>query len=340
MLAGETDLSAFLKRTLPVVSVDGRFPIENPFTGHTSGYLKGRVCFGTAQQILTWSKTIRAVIELQGIIRGVSSRQHFGGFIPAKPRANFMLNRSLAEDLSSVDNRSEFQSTTPTVTPGIRVTGLDDNTADDLNFYEMVQDQDDFGRRVLTVVNRKNEKATLHFSHSDDETHDTSDQHEEHTGVSDIESVANYVANTSPYRGVDADDKTVLLQNDNPSEAVQRDKIAYAEKNVQVNAFELEQIKMVSCSIQTTPPENLPDDDEGNDQLGDIISTVDVGCDAMEDTDTPGETCQFAEKAIQVDPSELGLHIEMVARSVQTVPVPEESIQIEPAYFDRCGYSW
>ncbi|KAK1935228.1 hypothetical protein P3T76_010994 [Phytophthora citrophthora] len=132
MLAGETDLSAFLKRTLPVVSVDGRFPIENPFTGHTSGYLKGRVCFGTAQQILTWSKTIRAVIELQGIIRGVSSRQHFGGFIPAKPRANFMLNRSLSEDLSSVDNRSEFQSTTPTVTPGIRVTGLDDNTADEM----------------------------------------------------------------------------------------------------------------------------------------------------------------------------------------------------------------
>ncbi|KAG1696180.1 hypothetical protein DVH05_018713 [Phytophthora capsici] len=174
------------------------------------------------------------------------------------------------------------------------------------------------------------ENIDLEFPIFDIDPHGIGEQHEEHAGGSDIELVANSVTHSSLDRDIDAH---MLLQNNDRSETVQHDKVLYAEKTVQVDTFELEQIEMVSCSIQTMPDENLLDEDifanngEGNDQLGDIISTVDVGCDAMEDMNSPRDACRFTEKAIQVDPSELGLQIEMVPCSVQTVP--EEIIQFE-----------
>ncbi|KAL3667216.1 hypothetical protein V7S43_007451 [Phytophthora oleae] len=149
--ADETDLSTVLKQTLPVVSVDDRFPIENPFTGQTSGYLRGRICLGTAEQILTWSKTIRAVIKVQGILRGVSFRQHFRGFISATPRPDLILDEPQSVELSSVDNRSESQSTAPTLAPGIRVTGFKDNSADDLKAYETVPESCEW-RAILRTI--------------------------------------------------------------------------------------------------------------------------------------------------------------------------------------------
>lgn len=49
--SGEVDLLSYSKNTIPPVSVDGRFAIENPFTGHAAGYLQVRVCVGTAEQV-------------------------------------------------------------------------------------------------------------------------------------------------------------------------------------------------------------------------------------------------------------------------------------------------
>ncbi|KAE9358974.1 hypothetical protein PR003_g1001 [Phytophthora rubi] len=47
----EVDLLGYRKQILPIASVDGKFAIENPFTGHVAGYLHVRVSMGTAEQV-------------------------------------------------------------------------------------------------------------------------------------------------------------------------------------------------------------------------------------------------------------------------------------------------
>ncbi|KAG6586506.1 C2 domain [Phytophthora cinnamomi] len=63
----EVGLLGYSKQILPIASVDGKFAIENPFTGYVAGYLQVRTCVGTAEQLLLWAATVKAIIKLQSI---------------------------------------------------------------------------------------------------------------------------------------------------------------------------------------------------------------------------------------------------------------------------------
>ncbi|KAG7387074.1 Lysophospholipid acyltransferase 1 [Phytophthora pseudosyringae] len=73
----QAELLSFSEKSVPFVDVDDGHPIENPFTGQLAGFLRARICLGTADQLLNWAKTIRAVVKLQAVTRRVFSRKHF-----------------------------------------------------------------------------------------------------------------------------------------------------------------------------------------------------------------------------------------------------------------------
>ncbi|KAF4042983.1 hypothetical protein GN244_ATG04725 [Phytophthora infestans] len=135
------DLLSLLEKSLPCVSVDGIFPIEDPFSGKLAGYLRARVCIGTAEQLLTWAKTIRAVVKLQGIARGVLARKQFSRFaifrVASTQRTSDIRSRLVA--LSNAENGSDSQSTAPTVTTargGLVVPGFDSKVDTDKKHME------------------------------------------------------------------------------------------------------------------------------------------------------------------------------------------------------------
>ncbi|KAL4110496.1 hypothetical protein PRIC1_002187 [Phytophthora ramorum] len=64
-----SDLHGFSAQSLPFIGVDGRFPIDNPFNGNHAGYLRARVCIGTAEQLLTFATTIRSFVKFQAAVR-------------------------------------------------------------------------------------------------------------------------------------------------------------------------------------------------------------------------------------------------------------------------------
>ncbi|KAE9330065.1 hypothetical protein PF001_g582 [Phytophthora fragariae] len=122
----EVDLLGYRKQILPIASVDGKFAIENPFTGHVAGYLHVRVSMGTAEQLLVWATTIKAIVRLQSVVRGALYRKQ-----PDRPRYDLMNQNSRnpvtdATDarvvaLSTEDSRSDSQSTAPTIAETTRM---------------------------------------------------------------------------------------------------------------------------------------------------------------------------------------------------------------------------
>ncbi|KAG2761285.1 hypothetical protein PC129_g19569 [Phytophthora cactorum] len=112
------DLLSLSEKPLPCVGVEGKFPIEDLFSGHLSGYLRTRVCVGTAEQLLTWAQTIRSVVKLQGVIRGVLFRKKFRRSTVSRaasiPGSSEIHSRLVA--LAHEENRSDSQSTAPTLT--------------------------------------------------------------------------------------------------------------------------------------------------------------------------------------------------------------------------------
>ncbi|ETP05580.1 hypothetical protein F441_17863 [Phytophthora nicotianae CJ01A1] len=121
------DLRSLSETLLPCVGVDGKFPVEDPFSGNLSGYLRARVCIGTAEQLLTWAKTIRSVVKLQGIVRGVLFRKQFrhstifrSASIPGTSQIHSRLVALLNEE-----NGSDSQSTAPTFITTRKANGFD-----------------------------------------------------------------------------------------------------------------------------------------------------------------------------------------------------------------------
>ncbi|POM76365.1 Hypothetical protein PHPALM_6398 [Phytophthora palmivora] len=70
-------LREYSEEVLPFVGVEGRFAVENPFTGNHTGFLRVRICVGTAEQLVALATTIKAIIKLQSVVRGVLYRKRF-----------------------------------------------------------------------------------------------------------------------------------------------------------------------------------------------------------------------------------------------------------------------
>ncbi|KAL4161554.1 hypothetical protein PRNP1_002108 [Phytophthora ramorum] len=75
-----SDLHGFSAQSLPFIGVDGRFPIDNPFNGNHAGYLRARVCIGTAEQLLTFATIIRSFVKFQAAVRVASNDQCMANF--------------------------------------------------------------------------------------------------------------------------------------------------------------------------------------------------------------------------------------------------------------------
>ncbi|CEG38142.1 C2 domain [Plasmopara halstedii] len=114
----KVDQLSVSKNCFPSIDIGGAFPIINPFTGLLSGYLRARVCIGTAEQLLTWVKIIPKLVKLQGMVRGVLSRKQIHCYTSSTTlRPDPITSRSVA--IPDEINRSDSQSTAPTLTSDI-----------------------------------------------------------------------------------------------------------------------------------------------------------------------------------------------------------------------------
>ncbi|KAL4177143.1 hypothetical protein KRP22_002079 [Phytophthora ramorum] len=110
-----SDLHGFSAQSLPFIGVDGRFPIDNPFNGNHAGYLRARVCIGTAEQLLTFATTIRSFVKFQAVIRGVLYRKRFGRFHRLSRDSQSTTHYFDSSAAIPVGDRSDTQSTAPTL---------------------------------------------------------------------------------------------------------------------------------------------------------------------------------------------------------------------------------